>query len=208
MTQILYAKNLTLAILREKFGVHRASQLLTISESELPGLSAAEIQALERIQNHYLNLSEYGQASEETVKLVIVSRLLDLAGFYDAPYCLETETSIELETMDEEIIVRGAIDILVIQQQLWILMIESKRLGFDVMVALPQALAHMLDAPNHEKPLFGLLTNGREFIFVQLTRQPQPEYSLSQPFSLYPANQLDTVLKWLKYLGQAIAPQK
>jgi hypothetical protein len=208
MTQILYAKNLTLGILREKFGVHRSSQLLTVPEDELPSLSDTEVQALERIRNHYLNLNQVGQASEETVKLVIGSRLLDLAGFYDAPYILETEKSIELEEEDEGIIVRGAIDILVIHQRLWVLMIESKRLGFDVMVALPQALAHMLDAPNHEKPLFGLLTNGREFIFVQLIKikQPQSEYQLSQSFSLYPVNQLGTVLKWLKHLRQAIAP--
>jgi hypothetical protein len=208
MTQIVYAKNLTLQILEEKFGVYSATQLLTIPDNELPALSVAEVQALGRIRNHYLNLNKVGQASEETVKLVIVSRLLDLAGFYDAPFRLETEKSIELEEADQDMIVRGALDILVIQQQLWVLMIESKRLGFDVMVALPQALAHMLDAPNPDKPLFGLLTNGREFIFVQLSRQPQPEYLLSQTFALYPVNQLETVLQWLKYLGRTIAPQK
>jgi hypothetical protein len=54
--------------------------------------------------------------SEEVVKLVVISPLLSLAGFYSPPFRLRTENPIKiaLEKNDEE--VRGRIDILVLQE--------------------------------------------------------------------------------------------
>ncbi len=46
---------------------------------------------------------------------------------------------------------------------------ESKNTQFDVVSALPQALAYMLAAPNPETPVYGLLVNGREFVFIKPT---------------------------------------
>jgi hypothetical protein len=56
----------------------------------------------------------------------------------------------------------------VVQQRLWEFVIESKSTKFDVMIALPQALAYMLNNPLSEQPTFGLLVNDREFVFVKL----------------------------------------
>ena len=123
--------------------------------------------------------------SEEAVKMVVLSPLLDLAGFYQPPFAIETETPTKISAEDEGIIVKGNIDVLVIQRQLWILVIESKATKFDVMTALPQALAYMLDDPKRELlcssddcPTFVLLVNGREFVFVKLTKQDKPQYNL------------------------------
>lgn len=206
MSQTLYAKDLSLSDLEAQFGLQIATQpFLIFPEDQLPPLTDLEKQMLERVRRHYLNLTRQPRVSEESVKMVIVSPLLDLAGFYDPPYGIETETAIELQVDDDGTIVRGAIDILIVQKRLWVLVIESKRLGLDVMVALPQALAYMLTAPLSPHPTFALLANGREFVFVQLTRHNPPEYSISRAYStLYPTADLGEVLQILKYLGQVI----
>jgi len=100
--------------------------------------------------------------SEEAVKMVVLSPLLDLAGFYQPP--LRLKDFIEISAEDEGAIVKGSIDVLVIQKRFWVLVIEAKSTKFDVLIALPQALAYMLNDPNPNQPNFGLLVNGREFV--------------------------------------------
>ena len=101
--------------------------------------------------------------------MVVLSPLLDLAGFYQAPFRLLTEESVEIVSVDEGTIVKGKIDALVVKQRLWVLVIESKSTQYDVIQALPQALVYMLGAPNKTKPAYGLLINGREFVFLKLS---------------------------------------
>ena len=140
--------------------------------------------------------------SEEAVKMVVLSPLLDLAGFYQPPFEIETETPIKISAEDDGVIVKGNIDVLVMQRQFWILVIESKNTKFDVMTALPQALAYMLNDPKRDKPIFGLLVNGTEFVFVKLIQEGTREYSLSRAFSiLKPERDLYDVLHVLKHVG-------
>jgi hypothetical protein len=168
-------------------------------------LTDLETLLLQRIVSNYLNLTKRRPMSEEAVKMVILSPLLDLAGFYQPPFEIETEKPIKISAKDDGAIVKGKIDVLVVQNQLWILVIESKRTGFDVMVALPQALACMLANPNPTPETYGLLVSGREFAFVKLTHQSPPVYSVSQSFSIMPpAQDLGTVLQMLKYLGRLL----
>jgi hypothetical protein len=135
--------------------------------------------------------------------MVVLSKLLDLAGFYDPPFRFRTETSVEISIKEQDEILRGRIDALVVQEQLWVLVIESKRTTFSIDVALPQALAYMMANPNPEQPIFGLVTNGSYFIFIKLIQSQQPEYDLSDDFSLYRRhNELYNVLQILKRIGQ------
>lgn len=70
---------------------------------------------------------------------------------------------------------------------------------------MPQALAYMLANPDPEQPVFGLVTNGSELIFIKLTRQNTANYALSEVFSLYKRkNELYQVLSILKRLGQLV----
>ncbi len=142
--------------------------------------------------------------SEEAVKMVVLSPLLDLAGFYQPPFEIETEKSTEISAVDESIIVKGNIDVLVIQKRLWVLVIESKSTKFDVLTALPQALTHMLDTPNQKQPTFALLVNGREFVFVKLIQQEQPKYGRSYALSIERDAEFQQVLSALKRIGQLI----
>lgn len=47
--------------------------------------------------------------------MVVLSPLLHLAGFYQPPFAIETETSIEIAAEDEGEIVKGNIDVLLVQ---------------------------------------------------------------------------------------------
>ncbi|MFP4101564.1 type I restriction endonuclease [Coleofasciculus sp.] len=205
MVQTIFAKELSLYDLEIEFGLQLTEDTCFTEWVSDVTVTESEKQALNRIRSNYLNLTRYRFMSEEAVKMVVLSPLLDLAGFYQPPFAIETETSIQISAEDDGIIVKGSIDVLVVQQRLWILVIESKATKFDVMTALPQALAYMLSYGNKKQPKFGLLVNGREFVFVKLIGQDQPQYSLSQAFSiLKPEDDLYYVLHLLKYIGGLI----
>ena len=76
--------------------------------------------------------------------MVVLSPLLDLAGFYEFPLRSKTETTcdIELEGNDDEIL-EERIDALVIQQQIWVV-VEAKRTSVNPEIAIPQVLTYMM----------------------------------------------------------------
>ncbi|MBW4670399.1 MAG: type I restriction endonuclease subunit R [Cyanomargarita calcarea GSE-NOS-MK-12-04C] len=206
MVQTIQAREISLYELEEKFGLQLVtdSKFFTEWRENLPSLTDAEKQALERVRSNYFNLSKRRQMSEEAVKMVVLSPILDLAGFYQSPYEIETEKSIEISAEDESIIVKGNIDVLVINKRLWVMVIESKSTKFDVITALPQALAYMLDTPNVEQPTFGLIVNGREFVFLKLVQQEKPKYVRSDALSIEKENELQQVVSVLKVIGNLI----
>lgn len=206
MVQIIKAKDISLYELSEKFGLQLTNFADFFPEwkKNLPPVTEEEQQALERVKSNYLNLTLRRPMSEEAVKMVVLSPLLDLAGFYQPSFEIETETAVEISAEDDDVIVKGNIDVLVIQKQLWVLVIESKSTKFDVMAALPQALAYMLDNPNSEQPSFGLLVNGREFVFVKLVKQEQPQYGRSYALSIERDAEFQQVLSVLKRIGQLL----
>ena len=63
----------------------------------------------------------------------------------------------------------------------------------------------MLASPTPELPAFGMITNGRNFLFLKLIRQPIPQYAMSRLFSLVnPGNELYAVLSILKHLVKLV----
>ncbi|RUT07126.1 hypothetical protein DSM106972_023870 [Dulcicalothrix desertica PCC 7102] len=142
---------------------------------------------------------------EGTVNLIVVSPLLEVAGFLDPPFRIRSPYGIFLELEDPDEPVRGFIDALVVQEQLWILLVESKRTSVPVPAALPQLLAYMLTTPQRDKPAFGMATNGDEFVFLKLVTGEAPQYDVSRTFSMLPRrHELGEVLRIMKRLGQVI----
>ncbi|MBD2676786.1 MULTISPECIES: type I restriction endonuclease [Nostoc] len=208
MIQVIQAQNVGLAYLEEKFSLQLAEDEALFTEwfENLPEITDLEKQALDKVKLHFLRLAKHPPLSEETVKLVVLSPLLSLAGFYDEPFYIRGEQSIKISAEDEGEIIRGRIDILVIQEQFWVLVIESKRSSFSLLEAIPQALVYMLANPSQDKPTFGLVTNGSDFIFLKLTKQNQPQYAISDQFTLLKRkNELYQVLSILKNLSQILS---
>lgn len=175
-------------------------------QTELPNLSDAEQSILDTLQRRLSYHRSEGELLEGAVTLLVVSPLLELAGFYDPPFRMKAEAAIEIAVDDGEETLRGRIDVLILQNQLWVMVVESKKTTISTRSALSQALAYMMANPNLEKPRFGMLTNGDDVLFVKILAQPTPQYALSRAFSIYTvASELRSAFQILKYLGQSIA---
>ncbi|HTL90622.1 MAG TPA: restriction endonuclease subunit R [Leptolyngbya sp.] len=207
MVQAIQARKVTLGLLETEFGLQVATNPQFFTEWVAPQTAIAdpEIQALARVKSNFEHLIKEPPLLEEAVKMVVLSPLLDLAGFYQSPFRIKPEAEIEVEAIDSEegVVIRGEIDVLVVSGQLWVLAIESKQSAFSLNVALPQALSYMLANPT--QPCYGLILNGSDFVFVKLNREDPPHYATSRVFSLFaPGNELIEVLKILKHLAQLV----
>jgi hypothetical protein len=174
-------------------------------QMDLPALTPSDIAGLDQIRRRLLYHRADGELLEGAVVLLLVAPLLELAGFYDPPFKIRAETTIELSVQDGEETLRGRIDVLVLQDCLWVAVLESKKTTISTRSALPQALTYMMACPERQRPLFGVLTNGDDIVFVKLLTQPTPQYQLSRAFSLYTlASELKSALQILKRLGQLV----
>lgn len=205
MAQTIAADKITLYDLDQRFGLQQTDDETFFSEwqGDLPKLTETEQQRLARVQAVVANL-EQRSVLENTVKLAVVAPLLDLSGLFLPPFYVSTEDSVEIEAVDKTLIVRGRIDILVLKEQLWVLVIESKRAEFSPKVGIPQILSYMLAAPQAEFPLYGLVTNGTDFVFLKLLFQDVPRYARSRQFVLGQDHDLERVLQILKQLANLV----
>ncbi|BDI15457.1 hypothetical protein ANSO36C_12590 [Nostoc cf. commune SO-36] len=205
MVQLIQGKDITLAQLIDEFGLHFADDELFFSEwqQDLPELSDLEKQSLNEVKTEYLHLSKY-PILEPVVKMVVLSPLLRLAGFYQPPFYMSSEQEVRISSEDEGMIIRGRIDILVFHPPLWVLVIEAKRADYSLVPAIPQALAYMLADATSAKPVFGFVTNGNEFRFIKLLKTETPQYALSDLFALDSRDDIYIVLKVLKHLAHLI----
>ncbi len=172
-------------------------------QEDLPELNAAEQLALDEMKSEYEYLSLYTNL-EPIVKMVIVGPLLKMAGFYRPPFRVKAEKRVELATEDDGVIVRGQLDILVMHDRLWAILIEAKRVQYSLDAGIPQALFYMLGDPDPGKPMFGFVTNGPDFQFLKLVRGKVPTYSESVRFYMNRGNDVQMVLRILKQLGQLV----
>jgi len=197
----------SLAEAESKLNLHRSDDeaFFTEWQTQLPNLSDSEQTALDTLRRRLLYHRADGELLEGAVTLLVVSPLLELAGFYDPPFKMKAEAAIEITLDDGEETLRGRIDVLILQNQLWVMVLESKKTMISTRSALPQALAYMMANPDLDKPRFGILTNGDDVLFVKLLAQPIPQYALSRAFSIYTvASELRSAFQVLKHLGQGI----
>jgi len=208
MVQTLQARNVTLENLQEHFGLKLTTSYQFFPEwmNAQAEITDTEKQLLDRVKANFLYLSQSPPMMENAVKMVVLSPLLDLAGFYTPPFRMRAEVSIDVSAQDEDVMIRGQIDVLILLGQLWVLAIESKNMGIGLSAGIPQALSYMLATPVGDRPMFGLVTTGSEFVFLKLVQQPTPLYTSSRVFSmLSPINELYDVLQILKTLGQVVS---
>ena len=120
--------NVTLHDLGARFGLQLTKDATFFPEwhAELPEISEQEKQQLDRIQASYLHLVSMTSMVEDVVKMVVLSPLLYLADF-SSPSFIQSEVAVQFSIADEELAIEGKIDILVLHNRLWILLIESKR---------------------------------------------------------------------------------
>ncbi len=206
MTQSIQAKTLTLHDVKTKFSLQLAESEEFFREwiDDLPEITEVEKRYLDKVKAGYTNSADYPMI-EDTVKMVVLAPLLFLADFYLNPFHIEAEKSVELVTVDDNILVRGSIDILLLIESFWVVVIEAKRAQYSLEAGLPQLLCYMLSNPNPDRPTFALLTNGSNFRFIKLIQQDTSQYALSYEFVIDRANDFYEVFRVLKRLSGIIS---
>ncbi len=195
----------TLAEAERRFNLSRTEDDRFFSEWQmsLPELSLSEQTAVNELRRRYLYQRSEGQLLEGTVTLLLASPLLTIAGFYDPPFRVRAEESVQLTLDDGEEILQGRIDVLVLLNQLWVVVVESKKTVLSVWVALPQTLAYLMANPQPKQPSFGMVTNGDDIFFVKLRQESHRQYALSRVFASLTSNrELYCALQVLKRMGQ------
>ena len=202
MTQAIAIEKLTLHALKQKFDLQQSDDNRFFLEWQppLPALSDFEKERLDRIKAVYENLEDRA-VLERAVNIAIVGPLLDSVGLFLPPFYMETEKSVEIFATEEDTKLRGRLDILIIKDLLWVLTIESKQSGFSLKPGIPQLLAYMLAAPTAQQTLYGLVTNGSNFMFLKLSRHPNLIYARSKEFIINQDADLEQTLQVLKKLA-------
>jgi hypothetical protein len=207
MVQSLAISNLTLPELEEKKSLKLADDpnFFTECHEVLPTLSDEEKRYLDQVQQEYFDQTRNGQISEGLIKLMVVSPLLHLAGFYRHPFEVRLEEPVQIEVTEANELWRGRIDALVIKDGFWVLVVEAKNSVFGIDRAIPQALGYMLATSHPKRFTYGLVTNGSSFAFIKLVQEPQPRYDVSDVMLLLPGrNVLFRVLQVMKQIGKKV----
>ena len=171
---------------------------------ELPDLTQSERGEIDRLQARFAAHRYRGLVAEGAVDKLLLSPLLDLVGFYEPEFEIRAEETITFEVRDRDEILRGRMDTLIIRDGLWVLVLEAKRTAM-----VPQALAYMMASPHPDRPVYGLVSNGEEFIFLKVLASPTQIYSTSKLYAtFFPPDSQDLaevvqVLKQIKTLAVA-----
>lgn len=184
----------------------------------LESLTEVEKQELIQIRNDFRPYLK-GKASEGQVKALTIFPLLRLAGFYRHPIKINIEEGIDNiiieDEEDENKIIRGRLDILAINNAtpipnngvFWILIIEAKESAVEVRQGLPQLLTYAYKSLENQSSVWGLATNGLQYLFVNIKQGNPPTYQLMPLLDLmYPESsiQLLQILKALCKLQNTI----
>ncbi|MEB3294274.1 MAG: restriction endonuclease subunit R [Synechococcales bacterium] len=204
MVQVLQAKEVGLDDLSREFQlewVQEASFFPEWCDDRLPNLTAQEQHQLDQIKAGYLNHLKYPPLLEKTIQMIVVAPLLFLAGLYVPPFHIRAEKSIEISLEDEGTVMRGSLDILLVRDGFWVMVIESKRASFSTEAGLAQMLAYMLANPDRDRPTYGLIASGSDFLFVKLMQdEPYPKYATSDQFAMRRSGDIYEVFRILKRL--------
>lgn len=204
MTQTLQARNITIRDLIDDFKLElvRDQHFFPEWQENLPEITEQEKRYLDKVREGFFNLMQYPPYLEKTVQISVLSPLLLLADFFLHPFQIRTEQSTEIVSEDEGIVIRGQLDLIVLKERFWVLVIESKGFAYSSESGLAQLLSYMLANPEPEKPGFGLLMNGFDFRFIKLLKSPA-RYGMSNQFNiLNDGNELYPVLQIMKRLGE------
>jgi hypothetical protein len=195
----------TIAEAEKRFGLTRSQSQDFFAEwhDQLPEINTNDHTNLEILWQRYIYHRSGGHLLESTVMLLLVSPLLTVAGLYDPPFRIKAEESVQITIADSEETLQGRIDVLVLRDRVWIIVLESKKTMLSVWSALPQTLAYLMSSPNTDLPTFVMLTNGDDIVFVKLENQ---KYAISRVFApLTSQSELECVCRVLRKIAEAVS---
>jgi predicted type IV restriction endonuclease len=84
----------------------------------------------------------------------------------------------------------------------WILVIETKNSAVDVFEGLPQLLTYAFKSLEQQASVWGLVTNGRSYLFVHLRQGSPPTYQIMRELSLIDTEGSIRLLQVMKAICQ------
>jgi len=207
MVQTIQAKDVDLRYLITNFGIQfvEDEQFFREWQDDLSEITDLEKQLLDKVKAGYLNLLNYPPMLEDVVRMAVLDPILFIGDFYLSPFYVKSEQTIDIAEKDDDVIIKGRIDTLVLKDQFWVMVIESKQAAFSIEEGLAQILAYMLGNPNPDQPSFGMITTGGSFVFIKLVKGAIPRYATSRVFiTRNPGNELYSVFRILKRLSQIV----
>jgi hypothetical protein len=203
---ILQSKNLSIGDIHRLFNYQRQYNDSFTSLLSLEPLSEFERQELLQIRTDFDNYIIESKVLEGLVKALTVFPLMRLAGFYRSPIKIALEENIaDIVIEDEDTKVTGRLDVLAINKtklnaakSFWVLVIESKNSEIAVSAGLPQLLTYAYECLEHQKSVWGLTTNGREYQFVYIQQGNPPIYQLMPLLNLMESERAVELLQVLK----------
>ena len=206
MVQTIQAKEIDLRYLIENFELRLIEDRDFFPEwqVDLPEITDLEKQLLDKVRAGFINLLNYPPLLEDVVRMAVLDPILFIGDFYLFPFYVKSEDSIDIISEDEGIIIKGKIDTLVLKDQFWVMVIESKKASFSTEEGLAQILAYTLGNPNPDQPSFGMITTGGSFIFLKLVKDKCPQYATSKLFGTRNPGDLYSVLQILKRLTKIV----
>ncbi len=207
MVQTIQAKDVDLRYLITNFGIQfvEDEQFFREWQDDLLEITDLEKQLLDKVKAGYLNLLNYPPMLEDVVRMAVLDPILFIGDFYLSPFYVKSEQTIYIAEKDDDVIIKGRIDTLVLKDRFWVMVIESKQAAFSIEEGLAQILAYMLGNPNPDQPSFGMITTGGSFVFIKLVKGAIPQYATSRVFiTRNPGNELYSVFRILKRLSQIV----
>ncbi|MEM7725735.1 MAG: restriction endonuclease subunit R [Cyanobacteria bacterium P01_A01_bin.45] len=207
---ILQTKNLSIGDIHRLFGYQRQYNDSFTPLLSLELLTELERQEILQIRTDFDNYIIESKVLEGLVKALTVFPLMRLAGFYRSPIKIALEENIaDIVIEDEDTKVTGRLDILAVNKaklnarlsSFWVLVIESKNSGIDVFEGLPQLLTYAYQSLEHQKSVWGLTTNGREYQFVYIQQGDSPTYQLMPSLNLMESQGAVELLQVLKAIA-------
>lgn len=177
--------------------------LLSVSESEKTELL--------QIRNDFRPYLIERKASEGQIKAITLFPLLRLAGFYRYPMQIQVEEGIEnIVIEDEETIITGRLDIVLVNKEkptmnnipFWILVIEAKESAIEVRQGLPQLLTYAYSSLERQSVVWGLVTNGLQYLFVRVSQGNPSKYQLMPILDLMYTTSAIKLLQVFKAVSQ------
>lgn len=181
----------------------------------LEPLTEAEQRELRQIRDNFGNYIRESKPSEGQVKFIAIAPLLKLAGFYRYPIQLKVEEDIAKIQVEEdgEIQISGRFDIIAVKtarlnvesKPFCILVIETKNGMASTIAGLPQLLTYTYEHLNHQKAVWGLVTNGVDYQFVYIQHEQRLSYQYLPGLTMFEWKRFQQLLQVFKAIAHTLS---
>jgi predicted type IV restriction endonuclease len=176
MANVLDASSLTLPEVIDRLQLEISFEDDFSVYLKLDALTAREATQIAELRQNWQRYYLQGKISENQVKVAALSPLLWMSGYLSDPTLqVSMEEAIEeIVVEDGESVIRGRMDLWVGRQvagdrvPLCVLIVEAKNSAISPAVGLPQLLTYAGTLMERQGFVWGLVSNGLDYVFVRL----------------------------------------